>query len=93
MGRPCPRWPTKVRYRNERRAVTALARLVQAGMGQKRIYRCGHCGGWHTTSQATRRRTGEPTPLPAGFAAMLTLPVHDLGVRHDYFPWHRSEAA
>lgn len=89
----CPRWPKKVRYRTEDRAVRHLAQLIHHGMGQQRVYRCGHCDGWHTTSQAIRRRTGTPTPIPAGLVPLLTMPVHDPGRRYDYFPWHREVAA
>ena len=92
MARRCPKHPSKVRYRTQHTATKALVGFVSKGMAQCRVYRCAHCGGWHSTSQAIRRRTGTATPLPAGFVALLTLPGHDPGVQIDYFPWRKQSA-
>lgn len=43
----------KIRYRDEIAAQVELARIVRFGKGKVpvRQYACGHCGGFHLTSQ------------------------------------------
>lgn len=46
------RCPTKRRYRDRLDALIALARIRRDG--ERRIYRCPLCRGWHLTSQERR---------------------------------------
>ena len=41
----------KVRYRDRLAALIVLATLRHRGKGQRRVYRCPSCNGWHHTSQ------------------------------------------
>lgn len=46
----------KTRYRDHASAVTALRRLAgsKRQVNVVRCYQCGHCAGWHLTSQAVQ---------------------------------------
>lgn len=44
----------KVRYRDELGAKIALANTQAKDHGEKRVYRCPICRGWHLTSQEHR---------------------------------------
>ncbi len=46
----------KIRYHDQLDAQIALAKLVWKDKGEKRIYRCPACKGFHTTSQAQRTK-------------------------------------
>ncbi len=50
MRRRC----VKVRFRTELDAKIALAAVLRRDKGEKRIYRCPRCKGWHLTSQEKR---------------------------------------
>lgn len=56
MGsRPVAKCSTgKVRYRDKLGAKIELAKVQHEDHGERRVYRCEFCRGWHLTSQSRR---------------------------------------
>lgn len=53
---PGKRCPDKTRYPDKLPALMALSHMRSKGRGEKRVYHCRHCRGWHLTRQPYRHR-------------------------------------
>lgn len=53
VGKRCPR---KTRYPDKLSALMALSHMRAKGRSEKRIYRCQHCRGYHTTGRPMQAR-------------------------------------
>ena len=59
MPEPGKQCPSKRRYPSQLIAFQALAAMRQKGRNEKRVYRCNHCRGWHTTRRPRRWPEGQ----------------------------------